>query len=296
VTGSLKENRKSLDITTDKGRANQSALDAIAQSAEAASAAIYSQTGSQDEATNAMQRGRDELIKALEQYGITGQAAQDYADKIIGTPTDWSTTFRAETGEAGQAAEDLKNKILSIPSGKTVSIVAETAAAQGDLDRFIMRNNGRVISVRQQLVQDAIKGGAAPGIAKSAYASGGRIVGPGTGTSDQVPIWASNNEWVIRERAASMYGPKIMGALNDGVIPKHQLMAALSGAPRYASGGPVSAPVRYAPPAQQVVVVQGGGSSGGSSAEINIYPQRGQSEREIGRAAMDEWNWQARRG
>jgi hypothetical protein len=74
-------------------------------------------------------------------------------------------------------------------------------------------------------------------------------------------------------------------------------MDAMVGAPRYASGGPVVAPVRYAPPAQQVIVVQGGGGSGGGpTAEINVYPQPRQSEREIGRAAMDEFNWHARRG
>jgi TP901 family phage tail tape measure protein len=296
VTDSLKENGKSLDIASDKGRNNQAALDAIASSAEASAAALYTQTGSQDEATNAMQRGRDELIKALGQYGITGDAAQQYADKIIGTPTDWATTFSNNAAESGAAAEALKNKILSIPSGKTVSIVAETAAAQGDLDRFIMRNNGRVISVRQQLVTDAIKSGAAPGIAKSAYATGGQIVGPGTGTSDEVPIWASNREWVIRERSASMYGPQIMHAINQGTLSKQQLMEAMSGAPRYASGGQVSAPVRYAPPAQRIVVVQGGGGGGGTSVTQNIYPQPRQSEREIARAAMDEFNWQGRRG
>ncbi|PYY32351.1 phage tail tape measure protein [Curtobacterium sp. MCBD17_030] len=299
VTDSLKENGKSLDIGTDKGRNNQSALDAIASSAEASAAALYTQTGSQDQATDAMQRGRDELIKALEQYGITGDAAQQYADKIIGTPTDWSTTFSNNAPSSGQAIEDLKNKILSIPNGKTVSIVAETAAAQGQLDAFIMRNNGRVISVRQQLITDAIKAGASPGSAKSAYnrAAGGPVYGPGSGTSDDIPAWLSNGEWVIRERASSMYGPKIMHAINQGALSKRQLMDAMAGVPRYASGGPVAAPVRYAPPAQQVVVVQGGGSAGaGLTVQQTINPQPMQSEAEIARMAVDAFNFQARRG
>ncbi len=38
------------------------------------------------------------------------------------------------------------------------------------------------------------------------YASGGRINGPGTGTSDSVPIWASAGEFMIRERSASQPG------------------------------------------------------------------------------------------
>ena len=289
VTDSLKENGKSLDITTDKGRANQGALDAIAQSAEASAAAIYNQTTSQDQATDAMQRGRDELIAALGQYGITGQAAQDYADKIIGTPTDWSTLFTNNAPDAGGPVDQLRGKINAIPKLATTLFKVQGDSAAVDQ---ILAKIRQARSEMKDLNGKSVSGGGRMGT----FASGGQIVGPGTGTSDDVPIWASNREWIIRERSASKYGPQIMHAINQGTLSKQQLMSAMAGAPRYASGGPVSAPVRYAPPAQQVVVVQGGGSSGGSSAEINIYPQRGQSEREIGRAAMDEWNWQARRG
>lgn len=38
------------------------------------------------------------------------------------------------------------------------------------------------------------------------YATGGRINGPGTGTSDSVPIWASAGEFMVRERSASQPG------------------------------------------------------------------------------------------
>lgn len=66
-------------------------------------------------------------------------------------------------------------------------------------------------------------------------AGGGAIRGPGTGTSDDVPILASNGEWVIKERSARYYGPAVMDAINQGRIPREAL------AGRYASGGPVRA-------------------------------------------------------
>jgi TP901 family phage tail tape measure protein len=289
VTDSLKENGKSVEIGTDKGRANQSALDAIAQSAESAAAAIYSQTGSQDEATSAMQRGRDELIRALEQYGITGDAAQQYADKIIGTPTDWATLFQADTGGAAAKVSELRALIDSVTTEKNIYIGAHVDSTE--IDSFLAK-----VRTARSLLPD-LNGKNVSGTGRPGFASGGQIVGPGTGTSDEVPIWASNREWIIRERSASKYGPQIMHAINQGTLSKRQLMDAMVGAPRYASGGPVVAPVRYAPPAQQVVVMQGGGASGGGpTAEINVYPQPRQSEREIGRAAMDEFNWHARRG
>ena len=81
-------------------------------------------------------------------------------------------------------------------------------------------------------------------------AGGGRVSGPGTGTSDDVPIMASNGEWVIREKAASYYGPLIMGAINEGKIPRGAF------ARKFAAGGPVGAPV----------VDLGGSAAGGNPA------------------------------
>lgn len=69
------------------------------------------------------------------------------------------------------------------------------------------------------------------------YAAGGRIYGPGTGTSDSVPIMASNREWIIRAAAADRYGPAAMSAINAGTA--RVLVGAATGAPGYAAGGPV---------------------------------------------------------
>jgi hypothetical protein len=49
-------------------------------------------------------------------------------------------------------------------------------------------------------------------------ATGGRIHGPGTGTSDSIPAWLSNGEHVIRAAAASRLdrtvGPNFLNVLN----------------------------------------------------------------------------------
>lgn len=49
-------------------------------------------------------------------------------------------------------------------------------------------------------------------------ASGGPIVGPGTGTSDDVPIMASNGEYMVRAAAVSKYGTGFLDALNSGTL------------------------------------------------------------------------------
>jgi hypothetical protein len=95
---------------------------------------------------------------------------------------------------------------------------------------------------------------AAPG-----FATGGRVRGPGTGTSDSIPAWLSNGEFVIRASAVKKYGAGFFAALNNMRLPKvpgfvtgglvdgagdlfrslgHAMTA---GAPRFASGGLVAA-------------------------------------------------------
>lgn len=80
------------------------------------------------------------------------------------------------------------------------------------------------------------------------HAAGGYISGPGSGTSDSVPAWLSNGEYVMSADAVSRLGIPFLNALNRGQTP------------HYANGGYV------------------GSGSGGSSAPavVNIYNETGQ--------------------
>lgn len=79
----------------------------------------------------------------------------------------------------------------------------------------------------------------------SGYAGGGQINGPGTGTSDSIPIWASNGEFMIRARAVQKYGASFMRAINSGSFNPIRGYAAggligptpMSPAAAYAQGG-----------------------------------------------------------
>lgn len=90
------------------------------------------------------------------------------------------------------------------------------------------------------------RGGGGGGFSFQEVASGGYIRGPGTTTSDSIPAWLSNREYVIQARAVDHYGPNLFAALNSMRLPKDLfshfaiggLAKALSNAmPRYASGG-----------------------------------------------------------
>ena len=59
----------------------------------------------------------------------------------------------------------------------------------------------------------------------------GAISGPGTGTSDEVPIMGSNGEFMMKEAAVSYYGDAFMNAVNNREFPRLQ---------NYATGGPIA--------------------------------------------------------
>ncbi len=81
-------------------------------------------------------------------------------------------------------------------------------------------------------------------------AGGGHIRGPGTATSDSIPAWLSNGEFVVKAKSVSKYGAGLLQAINSGrfKMPKfnmgglvQSLMPSMTG-PRvaYAEGGAVT--------------------------------------------------------
>lgn len=77
----------------------------------------------------------------------------------------------------------------------------------------------------------------------SGYATGGRITGPGTGTSDSIPIWASHGEFMTR--AAVVRQPGALPFLEDFNM---RGMAALRDARGYAVGGLITPAPIYSMP------------------------------------------------
>jgi tape measure domain-containing protein len=127
LTDSVATNGATLDVTTAAGRANERAIDDLARKTLEHAAATWEQTGSQDEATAALQRGRDELVEQLAQFGITGQAAEDYADQLGLIPENISTVLELLTSSAVRAAE---------------AFVAQWQGRRVTMDLFLDSTNG----------------------------------------------------------------------------------------------------------------------------------------------------------
>lgn len=80
------------------------------------------------------------------------------------------------------------------------------------------------------------------------FASGGRVRGRGTSTSDSILAWLSNNEFVMRSAAVRKYGAGFMSAINSLRLPRGLI-------PGFAAGG-------LAVPGFSMAPIAIGGSSG----------------------------------
>ncbi len=91
----------------------------------------------------------------------------------------------------------------------------------------------------------------------SGKALGGEIYGPGSGTSDSVPIWASRGEFVVRSAAVAQPGVReLLHTINQGL--RTPPLATARG-PRFAAGGEVSGGFAL-----------GGGGEKGGTAQLTV--------------------------
>lgn len=174
ATQSVQDNGRSLDITTEAGRANQSALDDIA-SATADWAAKSAQAGaSQGKVTSILDAGRASFIRAAESMGMTAKEAARLADQMGLVPKDVATRFEAiGAPQAKQAAADIKAEYDRLPSSMPTTFLVvgtETARSEAKLtgiayDRVPTSHEtafstpGSVQSrIQSQIVESAIRG------------------------------------------------------------------------------------------------------------------------------------------
>lgn len=204
ATKSVQENGKSLDITTAAGNANQATLDRIAKSSLAYSGALLEQTGSESKARDAIQQGRDALIKQLAQYGITGAAAKKYADNLGLIPDN------VQTAVSLTGVKDAENDLAYLSRTRTVRLNVVSGQSQGH------------------------------GVNDPRFASGGILYGPRRIVAGE----AGREALVPLDRPLSMVSPSVraLSAYARGLVSLTSTAGRFAkrptgGTPRMASGG-----------------------------------------------------------
>lgn len=158
---------------------------------------------------NSVRQGVPTLIDAVDRASVIAQIAKGNIENV---PRNWPTLF-AGIGNTSAVAVDAKNQIVSVPTWWGSRLDASTTGYDA-----VAGLAGQWNSIQSKSVTlDASV--VARGIANAGHkATGGRISGPGTGTSDSIPMWLSNGEHVIRAASASKLdrtvGPNFLNVLN----------------------------------------------------------------------------------
>ncbi len=106
----------------------------------------------------------------------------------------------ADVSQATLAIAGLKAQLAEIPDNtvKTVTVQTITSSANPAVAQAIVDNGGSL----------------------PVFAGGGRIRGPGTGTSDSILARLSDGEYVVRSAAVSHYGAHLLNRINSMQLPK----------------------------------------------------------------------------
>ncbi|MGA6128837.1 MULTISPECIES: phage tail tape measure protein [unclassified Microbacterium] len=185
-------------------------------------------------------RVEDQVRAALQALKDEGEAAAATGENV----TDLNARYKAGTDAlldqmvaTGMTRDEAKRLIDTVKSGARGKLTFDvnTAAASNAINRLISANNGRRITLNVVTKESRVVFFGSSHVATS-KAVGGPITGPGSGTSDDVPIWASNGEHMLT-------ADEVMKAGGHGAI--YRLREAIrSGALRerlrYATGGEIS--------------------------------------------------------
>lgn len=225
------------------------ALQAYADQSRNAASALEEGSMSADQAASAQQNARQSFVDCAVSMGLTQDQANRLADAYGLIPGDVQTQVSAPGAtQATNEANADHQAVDAIPQSKHtyVSSSADTGplvAVKSLLDSIVSKTV--TVSVYEQHFMS--------GVDRALHkAGGGYISGPGTPTSDSIPAWLSNGEYVIRAAAVRKYGRLLFDQLNAGVASNSRF----SGAPGFANGGSVvvARPVTRTAPMTQTVI------------------------------------------
>jgi SLT domain-containing protein len=192
LDASVVQNKNSLNIHTEAGRKNRDALeDVAAKSRDLMQADIDS--GMPMNQALARHNARIEALKteAKKTFGAKSEAVN-----LINTYGRVPKNVRTQITVLGYT--DANNKMMSLSAKQTLLAkgMPITASNLGAINKEKNRQRS---------------GG---------YASGGLLRGPGTPTSDSIPLWGSRDEYMQQASAVRYYGVPFMEAVNQKRFPK----------------------------------------------------------------------------
>lgn len=195
-----------LDTTTQAGADNKAMLVDLAKDAWDAAKAQHALDGDTNAYRQTLEDSRAALIERIEDFGVSGQAAQDLADDILNIPSETEWKMIAETADADAKLTALKAKLDAIPN-VTYKRVQLDSFTVGNFDVSIPNADGNVF-------ESYANGGVRENhVAQMARAGAWRVwAEPETGGESYIPHAASKrgrSEQLMAETAQILGGTYI---------------------------------------------------------------------------------------
>lgn len=236
------ENGNTLDINTEKGRANRDALSSLASQAMSTAQAILEEGQANNDMAGATENARaclenartafinnataagmsrSEAERLATQMGLTGDKVDELTFAINSVPGYKSSTVEVRgVDDAIWKVRQLSGEISLIQS-KDVTIRVNRVTSE----TTIYSTQGTKVGSLMKAEGGLIGGYAEGGLMRLANGDGysGLIHGWGGKKSDVMPIMASRGEFMQQASAVDYYGVDAMRALNERKIPREWL-------------------------------------------------------------------------
>jgi hypothetical protein len=218
--GNARDKVKALQDAQRKDFANKDKYTAYKKQIDDLTGAYNTVKGAVDKATAAHGQETSALVASK-------LAAAKYDNALRTLPKQVQTAITSpgavqSFGDVKQLAHQYDLTPKQVRTVVQLSGVSTAAAQARAYANQMAALNGRVATTYlRQVTEHVIAGGGRPTVVK---ADGGRVVGPGSATSDSISARLSNGEYVVKASAVKRYGVGLFDMLN---------------AERFADGGPV---------------------------------------------------------
>jgi len=200
-SAALKENGKTLDITTPKGRANQDSLDGMADAANDVTESMIKNGKSNLSVVRTYEQNRAGLIKTAIQFGMNSKQAREYAAKVLAIPKRSTTTLKADITDlkTGIATAQRKLKDPNLTKTRRAKLTAEIKELQARVKTAQAKINGlkgKTVGIEIKYTSGGVNLTMPSRV--GGRAMGGAIHGPGGPTDDRAGLYAlSDDEHVV---------------------------------------------------------------------------------------------------
>lgn len=129
ATQARKENGRTLDVNTEKGRANRNTLSQVARAALSQYDAFVKVNGVGPQSAALAERLRANYVRAAQSFGASSKEANRLANSIFGIPSQKNTKINADPRSAIEASKAAKAAINSVNS-RTVTVNVKVNASR----------------------------------------------------------------------------------------------------------------------------------------------------------------------